>query len=422
MSSVENPILVVGGGASGIMAAGDSSGARRAGPAPGKKERLGLKLRITGKGRCNLTNDTDLDDFVAHFGDNGRFLYRAFSRFFKDDLRAFFLQRGVPTVVERGQRVFPVSNEAKDVVEALSRYLTEQRVAVRYRAPVQRLLVEEGAVVGVETSTGERIASPVVILATGGASYPLTGSTGDGYRMAEAVGHRVMPLRPALVPLVTKEEWVPELQGVSLRNVQATLYLNGNPVAHEFGEMLFTHFGLSGPIILTLSRRAVALLGQGRLEIGIDFKPALSDEQLDLRLRRDLTELGRRDFRNLLKELIPLRLRDTFVTLTGIPADKVGHQITAAERQRLFQQLRDTRTTIVGARPLAEAIVTAGGVDTREIEPRTMASRLVRGLYLSGEVIDIDADTGGYNLQAAFSTGYLAGESAAEYWHSLPHS
>ncbi len=384
-----------------------------------KNGRLGAKLRITGQGRCNLTNETDLDDFVSHFGPNGRFLYRAFSHFFQDDLRAFLQQRGVPTVVERGQRVFPVSNDARQVVQAFASYLSENRVQVQYRTTVTRLLLKEQSIAGLETAKGGTVQSRVVILATGGASYPLTGSTGDGYRMAEAIGHHIIPLQPALVPLVVQESWVRELQGLSLRNVRASLYLNGRLLAQEFGEMLFTHFGVSGPIILTLSKRAVAALSQGRVELGIDFKPALTDEQLDLRLRRDLEQFRRRGYRNILKGLIPLRLRDPFVALTGIAADKPGHQITAEERQRLLAQLKDTRLTVVASRPLSEAIITAGGVDVSEIDPRTMASKLVRGLYFCGEVIDIDADSGGYNLQAAFSTGYLAGESAAELWHSL---
>ena len=384
-----------------------------------KNERLGVKLRITGKGRCNLTNDTDIDDFVSHFAPNGRFLYRAFSRFFKDDLRAFLQQRGVPTVVERGQRVFPVSNDARQIVQAFTSYLSENRVQVQYRAAVTRLLVKEQSIAGLETAEGKAIQSQIVILASGGASYPATGSTGDGYRLAEAVGHHIVPLQPALVPLVVKESWVRELQGLSLRHVRASLYLDGKLLAQEFGEMLFTHFGASGPIILTLSKQAAAALPKGRVEVGIDFKPALTDEQLDLRLRHDLEQFGRRGYRNILKGLIPLRLRDPFVSLTGISADKPAHQITAEERQRLFAQLRDTRLTIVAARPLSEAIVTAGGVDTSEIDPRTMASKLIRGLYFCGEVMDIDADTGGYNLQAAFSTGYLAGESAAQQWRSL---
>mgnify|MGYP005839339689 CR=1 FL=1 len=381
-----------------------------------KKDRLGLKLRITGKGRCNLTNATDMDDFVSHFGPTGRFLYRAFSRFFSAELRAFFAARGVPTVVERGQRVFPASNEARHIVDALCQYLGEHGVSIQYNTPVTQLLTKDQRIIGVQTGAGRTLHAPCVILATGGASYPLTGSTGDGYRLAAEVGHRIVPIRPALVPLETEELWAAALQGLSLRNVQVSLLLDGRPLAREFGEMLFTHFGVSGPLILTLSKRAVAALERGRVELSIDLKPALNDEQLDQRLRRELERSGRRSFRNILKTLLPLRLRDPFIALTGIPADKPGHQITGEERQRIHRQLRDMRLTVKAPRPLSEAIVTAGGVDINEIEPRTMESKLIQGLYFCGEVIDIDADTGGYNLQAAFSTGFLAGESAAAAW------
>jgi hypothetical protein len=413
---MESPIVVVGGGASGMMAAGCAAACGAPVLLLEKNERLGAKLRITGKGRCNLTNDTDLDDFVAHFGVNGRFLYRAFSRFFHPELRVLLAHHGVPTLVERGRRVFPVSNEARQVVRVFKDYLEENRVKIRYGASVRRLLVQDKRILGVETVDGERILAPIVVLATGGASYPSTGSTGDGYLMAQELGHHIIRPRPALIPLLVKEGWVSELQGLSLYNVRASLYLNDDCLAQEFGEMIFTHFGVSGPIILTLSKRAVESLGRGRVQIAIDFKPALSDDQLEARLRRDLDEFGRRDFRNLLKELLPLRLRDVFIQLTGIPGDKPGHQLSAEERQQLFRQLRDTRMTITGARPLAEAIITAGGVDVKEIEPRTMESKLIQGLYFCGETMDIDADTGGYNLQAAFSTGFLAGESAAAAW------
>jgi predicted Rossmann fold flavoprotein len=263
------------------------------------------------------------------------------------------------------------------------------------------------------TAGGEFLTAKAVIVATGGASYPGTGSTGDGYRLAKALGHTIVPIRPALVPLVIKEGHAEALQGLSLKNVEVSLLLDGQSVTRQFGEMLFTHFGVSGPIILTLSAQAVGRLGQGKLELSINLKPALSDEQLDRRLQRDFDRFGKRAFRNILKDLLPRRMIALFVRLTGISPDKPGHQITATERKRLFGLLRDFRLTIVGHRPIAEAIVTAGGVSTREIDPRTMESRLVKGLYFCGEVLDLNADTGGYNLQAAFSTGYVAGQSAA---------
>ena len=409
-----DPIIVVGGGASGMMAAG------RAGElgAPvlllEKTPKLGNKLRITGKGRCNLTNVAQWEDFIAHFGPNGRFLYGAFSRFFVDDLRAFFADRGVPTVVERGGRVFPAANDADLVADALVAYMREGQVVLRRRAPVDALLVEGGRAVGVE-SQGRIFRCRAVILATGGASYPGTGSTGDGYALLAAVGHRIIPPHPALVPLEVAEPFICRLQGLSLRNVRATLLVDGRPQRSEFGEMLFTRTGLSGPIILTVSKQAGEAVGAGqRTEVSIDLKPALTDDELDARLRRDLDEYGRRGFQRILQGLLPRLLIPVFVELAGIPAEKRGHQITAAERRRLFDLLRDLRFTITGTRPIAEAIVTAGGVSVDELDPRTMESRLVSGLYCCGEVLDIDADTGGYNLQAAFSTGYLAGQSAAQ--------
>jgi len=377
-----------------------------------KTPRLGNKLRLTGKGRCNITNETELDDFVAHFGKTGHFLYGAFSRFFVSDLVAFFNQRGVPTTVERGGRVFPLSNDARQVAAALEGYLTVNGVEIRLKCPVERLHVEGGQIRGV-WARGRFIPGGSVILATGGASYPRTGSSGDGYRLAAEVGHRIVPIRPALVPLVIKERWVSALQGLSLRNVRATLFCEDEPIGQEFGEMLFTHFGVSGPIILTLSKRAVDALTHGLVTLSINLKPAVSSAELDERLQRELIEHGRRQFRNVLAELLPARMVDVCMALLDIPANKPAHQITAAERRRLLALLHDLRMTVIGSRPIEEAIITAGGVDTAEIDPRSMESRLVKGLFFCGEVIDIDADTGGYNLQAAFSTGYLAGESAA---------
>ncbi len=377
-----------------------------------KTPRLGNKLRLTGKGRCNITNEAELKDFVAHFAETGPFLYGAFSHFFVQDLVSFFSQRGVPTIVERGGRVFPASNDARQVVDALEGYLRANSVEIRPRSPVEHLLVEDSRIVGVQVK-GHVLHGAGVILATGGASYPGTGSTGDGYRLAAEVGHHIVPIRPALIPLLVKEHWTYALQGLGLRNVQVTLLLNDEPVAQEFGEMLFTHFGVSGPVVLTLSRRAVDAMVKGKVTLAINWKPALTTEELDQRLQREFENHGRRQLRGILAELLPARAIDVFVTLPGIAADKPGHQISAAERKRLVALLQDLRITVTGSRPLAEAIITAGGIDTSEINPRSMESRLIKGLFFCGEVIDVDADTGGYNLQAAFSTGYLAGESAA---------
>jgi predicted Rossmann fold flavoprotein len=411
-------VVVVGGGAAGLMAAGQAA------VVPTllleRMPRLGTKLRITGKGRCNLTNTADLDDFLTHFafpdreGASQYFLRNAFARFFAPDTIAFFENLDVPVVVERGGRVFPASSDASQVADALARFARERGVQIRLRSRVDRLLCEGGSVQGVALDSGQRVSAGAVIVATGGASYPKTGSSGDGYRLAEQVGHNIVPIRPALVPLVVAGSDPQAMMGLSLRNVDVRLLLDGQEFARDFGEMLFTHYGVSGPIILTLSGPAVARLGQGCLEMSINLKPALSPEQLDARLQRDLDRFGKRTYRNLLKGLLPQKMIDVVVARTGIPPDKPGHQIAADERRRLRELLHDFRLTIVGHRPLDEAIVTAGGVDTGEIDPRTMASRIVKGLYFAGEVLDIQADTGGYNLQAAFSSGYVAGRAAAQ--------
>ncbi len=385
-----------------------------------KTPRLGNKLRITGKGRCNVTNVAQLSEFVMHFGETGRFLYSALSRFFVDDLRAFLEQRGVPTKVERGGRVFPTSDDAYQVSAALEGYLVLNSVRVRCRTPVEQVLVDGRQVVGVK-ARGRAVGGCAVVLATGGASYPRTGSTGDGYRLAAELGHRIQPIRPALVPLVVGEPWVREVQGLGLRNVQVTLIAENEPLAQQFGEVLFTHFGLSGPVVLTLSRRAVDAVGGGRVSLSLNLKPALSPDEVDQRLRRELDQHGRQQMQRILAQLLPKSLIPVVLDLARIPADKRGSQLNAEERRRLASLLQDLRLTVVGSRPIDEAIVTAGGVDTREIDPRTMESKLVKGLFFCGEVIDVDADTGGYNLQAAFSTGYLAGESAAALATARPH-
>jgi hypothetical protein len=299
------------------------------------------------------------------------------------------------------------------VAEALTRFATEQGVQIRRQSRAVHLVGDGDRVRGVALESGEQVTARAVVVATGGASYPKTGSSGDGYDLAAQVGHTIVPIRPALVPLVVAGPEPRAMMGLSLRNVEVRLLLDGQEVARDFGEMLFTHYGVSGPIILTLSGPAVVRLGRGRLEMSINLKPGLSPEKLDARLRRDLDRYGKRSYRNLLKGLLPQKMIDVVALRTGIPPDKPGHQITAQERGQLRYLLHDFRLTITGHRALDEAIVTAGGVDTQEVDPRTMASRLVKGLYFAGEVLDVQADTGGYNLQAAFSTGYVAGQAAA---------
>ncbi len=418
-------IIVIGAGPAGLMAAGQAASLGAEVLLLEKMRHPGRKLRITGKGRCNLTNIAPLEPFIAHFGpgDNAQFLRQAFYRFFTPDLIAFLDDLGVPTVTERGGRVFPASEQAQaqDVVDALVGWVEGQGVVLHTQSPVERLLVEDGKVTGVILAR-ERGSSPPsrshqadrVILATGGASYPGTGSTGDGYRMAAAAGHTIVPIRPALVPLETAGDIAPRLQGLSLRNVNLTLAVDDEPRTEMFGEMLFTHFGVSGPIILTLSRMAVdGLRRDQRVTLSIDLKPALDEQTLDARLIRDLEAHGKRQFRNILKGLLPSKLIPVCTDLVSISPYKVAHQITAKERGRLRAWMKDFRLTVTAHRPFTEAIVTAGGVETQEVDPRSMASRRVEGLYFAGEVLDVDADTGGYNLQAAFSTGWLAGRSAA---------
>jgi predicted Rossmann fold flavoprotein len=427
-------VIVVGAGAAGLLAAGQAAQCGAETLLLEKKSRPGLKLRITGKGRCNLTNVEPLPEFLSHFGPSGRFLRQALMRFSSSDLLVFFKDQGVPTVTERGGRVFPASGQAQDVVDALVRWVRAQGVVMRTRAPVDKLLVEKGSVIGVQVSgearRGTQATAPrgrvyradAVIVATGGASYPATGSTGDGYRLAEAVGHTIVPIRPALVPIETAGDVAARLQGLSLRNVAVRMMIRDQaatgPVesiqSEAFGEMLFTDFGVSGPIILSMSRQIVdALRSGGRVALSIDLKPALHDHKLDNRLLGDLGAFGKRHFRTLLTGLLPRKLIPVCIEQTGIPPNKVGGQINAQERKRLAAWLKGFRLEVTGYRPFSEAIVTAGGIDTREVDPRTMASRRVAGLHFAGEVLDVDADTGGYNLQAAFSTGWVAGRSAA---------
>jgi len=424
-------LIVVGGGAAGLMAAGQAASQGTDVLLLEKMKRPGLKLRITGKGRCNLTNIAPLSEFLAHFGPNGRFLRQAFAQFFTNDLTEFFETLGVATMVERGGRVFPASESAHDIVDALLRWVRLRGVKIENGVHVTRLLIDQGRIIGIEASASSRhrqggqmspdgktdthtYRADRVIIATGGASYPATGSTGDGYGLAQSAGHTVTPVRPALVPLETAGDIAGRLQGLSLRHVSVALMVNGKKKRQDMGEMLFTHFGVSGPLILSLSGQAVdALDTHAHVELSLDLKPALDDRKLDARILRDLNAHGKQQFTTFLKGLLPRKLIPVCVELTGIPPEKVANQITGSERRRLRQWLKDVRLDVRGYRPFTEAIITAGGVTTREVDPSTMESRHVKGLFFAGEVLDIEADTGGYNLQAAFSTGYVAGRHAA---------
>jgi len=407
-------VIVIGAGAAGLMAAGQAAEAGAAVLLLEKMPRPARKLRISGKGRGNLTNLAPLPEFIEHIH-NGRFLRQAFGQFFAPELLAFFESLGVSTVAERGGRVFVASGQAQDVVDALVNWVVARGVEIRTGAAVQRILIEQGRVVGVQEDAGPRHLAEAVILATGGASYPATGSTGDGYRMAEQIGHTIVPIRPALVPLETAGDVAGRLEGLTLKNVRLAVWTAEQKQAEAFGEMLFTSFGVAGPIVLTLSRQVVDLLRAGqKVMLSINLKPALDEQTLDARLRHDLDKFGRKSFQNWLKGLLPIKLIPVCIDQVDIPPYRVAHQINAQARKRLRAWLQDFRLPVTGHRPWEEALVTAGGVDTSEIFPKTMASRLIDGLYLAGEVIDIDADTGGYNLQAAFSTGWVAGRAAAQ--------
>ncbi|HPA99341.1 MAG TPA: NAD(P)/FAD-dependent oxidoreductase [Candidatus Marinimicrobia bacterium] len=410
-------VIVVGGGPAGLMAAGQASLSGAQVILIEKMERPGRKLAITGKGRCNLTNTTELSEFLTHFGRNSRFLRGAFHRFFVPELLEFFKQLGIPTVTERGGRIFPVRNDANEIVTALVNWANSTGVIIRPNTRANQLVLTENRISGVivrnPNSTTEKINADAVIIATGGASYPGTGSTGDGYRLAKSAGHSITPIRPALVPLVTVGNLATRLQGLSLKNVGIKVFADSRKIADEFGEMLFTHFGLSGPVILTVSKLVVdALNAKQKVRISIDLKPALDDQKLDLRLQRDFAQHGKMQFKSVLKEFLPQKLIPVCLDLIKIPPEKTCNQITTAERRRLRLWLKNFNFDISGHRGFGEAIITAGGVALNEVDSQTLQSKIVQGLYFAGEILDLDADTGGYNLQAAFSTGWLAGQSA----------
>jgi predicted Rossmann fold flavoprotein len=376
-----------------------------------KMHRVGAKLAITGKGRCNVTNMGELDSFLSHYGKNGKFLRNCFSRFFNEDLIEFLDERGVATVVERGKRVFPAEDDAEGIVRCLHTSLEENGVIIRTEFRVDSILTKDENVVGVH-GNGVDVPGDSVIISTGGMSYPHTGSTGDGYRFAMDLGHRVRKPVPSLVPIEIIENYVAELQGLSLKNVELSAFANGRRFANLFGEMLFTDFGISGPIVLTMSREIAGRLPKCRVTISINFKPALTKAQLEQRLLREFAGCGRMKYKNVMKHLLPVRLVDVSIQVLGIPPDKRACEINRLERHRIAQLLQDFPMTVRCTRPIDEAIVTEGGVALEEIDPLTMESRLIKGLFFCGEVIDIAGDTGGYNLQAAFSTGYVAGKSA----------
>ena len=408
-------VVVIGGGAAGLSAALFAARAGAAVTMIDKNEKFGKKLYITGKGRCNLCNACDTEEFLRNVPRNPRFLYSALRFLSPDDLQRLMNELGCETKVERGNRVFPVSDHASDVSRAFLNALRGQ--ALKLQVEALGLVIEEGRVTGVRVrdAQGERvIPCDCAVLATGGVSYPVTGSTGDGLRFAQEAGHTIVPLRPSLVPLEVREPWVKQLQGLSLKNICLSAAVHGKIKYCEMGEMLFTHFGVSGPLVLTLSS-VLATADWPQVQVTLNLKPALTPEQLDARLLREFTAAPRKQLQNILPALLPARLAEVFPALCGVSAIKQPAQITAAERARIVSALQSLPLTVTGTRGMDEAIVTCGGVSAREIVPATMMSKKVNGLFFAGEMMDVDAFTGGFNLQIAFSTGALAGHSAAVY-------
>ncbi len=405
-------ILVVGGGAAGMMAAVTAARRGKNVLLLEKNEKLGKKLFITGKGRCNLTNSAEVEELFNAVVSNPKFLYSSFYSFTNDQVISFFEGMGVKTKVERGGRVFPESDHSSDVIRALEQEMKRLGVRISLRTEVKEILTEDGRAKGVRLSSGRMIAADAVIVATGGISYPSTGSTGDGYRFARECGHKVTDLSPALVPMEVKEWYAKELMGLSLRNIGIRITDGKKKLYEEFGEMLFTHYGVTGPVILSASSIVGKKLKEHPLTLHIDLKPALTEEQLDKRVLREFEANHNRQFKNAVDSLFPAKLRPVAIELSGIPEEKKVNEVTKEERLHFVRLIKDFSMTLTGLRGYHEAIITKGGVSVKEIDPGTMESKLVKGLYFAGEVLDLDAVTGGYNLQIAWSTGYLAGANA----------
>ncbi len=400
-------VIIIGGGAAGMMAASAAASYGKSVLVAEKNKILGRKLLITGKGRCNVTNCADTDEMMKQITTNGRFLYSAFSQFDSSDTVSFFENLGVPLKTERGGRIFPASDKSSDIVNAMKKNLSSLNVTVQNLEAVS-ILYKDNCVSGVSFKNGKTIDCRSVIVACGGLSYPLTGSTGDGYRFAEAAGHTIIPPKASLVPLNVKEQWAKDLQGLSLKNVRLCVYKCGKEIFSDFGEMLFTHFGVSGPLVLSASCHMRSFDDTPYI-ISIDLKPALDEKTLDLRILRDFEKYANKNYSNALSDLLPSKLIPPVTELSGIDGAKRVNQITREERSELVYILKNLEFTVTSPRPIDEAIITSGGVCVKEINPSTMESKLKQGLYFAGEVLDVDAYTGGYNLQIAFSTGYIAG-------------
>lgn len=404
-------VIVIGGGAAGMMAAVRSAQRGHRTSLLERNEKLGKKVYITGKGRCNFTNACEMEELFAHVMRNPKFLYSAFYAFSNFQAIDFFEGSGMATKTERGNRVFPASDKASDVTAALQRNLRRYGAEVSLNARVQEILVEGGHAAGVRLAGGKAMEGDAVVIATGGCSYPSTGSAGDGYLFAQKLGHTVTKRYPSLTPFETAEEWAIRLQGLSLRNMSVTIGRDGKKLYEGFGEMLFTHFGVSGPLILSASSVLNDEAERMPLSMAIDLKPALSREQLERRLLRELEGAPNKEMKNVARSLYPAKLAPVMLGLCGIPGEKKANAVTRQERQHLVELTKDLPVTLTRLRGFTEAIITRGGVSVKEVNPSTMESRIVPGVYFAGEVLDLDALTGGFNLQIAWSTGYLAGDS-----------
>lgn len=407
-------IIIVGAGPAGLLTAGRAAERGAKVLVLEKMEREGRKLMITGKGRCNITNNAPVEEFIKHIHPNGRFLRQAFSQFFSKDIIELLQKYGVEITLERGGRYFPTSNKSSDVLKALLKWVNELNVEIRCNCRVEKLIIENNILKGVQLNN-QKFMTKNLILAAGGKSYPATGSNGEGYELARHAGHTIEKVRPALVPLETEGNIAQKLQGLTLKNVKAVVWVNNKKIREDFGEMTFMPFGLSGPIILTLSRTIVdELHKKNNVEITIDLKPALDEQKLDNRLLRDLNEHGKKKISTVFRGWLPTAMIPVFINLLGIDPGKECHQISSKERKNIRYLLKNLPFRITNHRSFKEAIITAGGVSLKEISSKTMESKLVKGLYFAGEIIDLDADTGGYNLQIAYSTGWLAGNSCLD--------
>ena len=411
-------VIIIGGGPAGMLAAISAAKENNEVVLLEKNNSLGRKLLITGKGRCNITSSIEIDDFIKNIPGNGRFLYSAFQNYTNQDIIELIEKNGIKVKEERGNRIFPITDRAEDVLNCLIKEMKKfKNIEIKTGKKVDTILTENGETTGVKLETGEKILGSKVILATGGKSYPVTGSNGEGYKMAKSLGHTIETIRGSLVPLTGDQRLCQSMQGLSLRNVKIQIkdIEKNKKIYDDFGEVLFTHFGVSGPTILSASAHLLRykdidnLFKESKIKLYIDLKPALSNEELDLRIRRDFDEIKNKEFKNSLEKLLPKKMIPAILNLSGIDINKKVNSITKEERQKLVELLKNFEINIDGFRPVEEAIVTAGGISIKEINPKTMESKIIKGLYFAGEIIDVDAYTGGFNLQIAYSTGYTAG-------------